>query len=86
MTEWGFNILSPAQAAGATNNGEYAISIGSGGIKWDVHLGQSPVLAEKGKEYTVSFDAYAATPRTISAFVEKILIHGLFTAAAIFCP
>jgi hypothetical protein len=70
--DWGFNTLSPAQAAGNTIDGEYAISIANGGVNvWDVHLGQSPVLAEKGKEYTVSFDAYAATPRTISAFVGK---------------
>jgi hypothetical protein len=33
---------------------------------WDVHLGQSGLYFENGKEYTVSFDTYAETPRTIS--------------------
>lgn len=70
--DWGFNTLLPAQATGSAENGEYNIKVVNGGVNvWDVHLGQYPVLAEKGKEYTVSFDAYAAKPRTISAFVGK---------------
>jgi len=70
--DWLFTVLPPAQAIGAANNGEYLISMGNGGVNvWDVHLGQSNILSEKGKEYTVSFDASASAPRTISVFVGK---------------
>ena len=34
-------------------------------------MGQAGFLTEKGKRYVVSFDAYAAAPRTISALVGK---------------
>ena len=67
---WIFNTFAPAQASGATANGEYAISISNGGANvWDIHLGQTGFAIENGKEYTVSFDAHAAAPRTISALV-----------------
>ena len=70
--DWYFNSFLPAQAGGSVKNGEYAISIDNGGMNvWDVHLGQSNISMEKGKEYTISFDAYAAEPRTISAIVGK---------------
>ena len=70
--DWYLNTLFPAQANGYVNNGEYAVSIDNGGTNaWDMHLGQSTVSVEKGKEYTVSFDAYAAEPRNIFVFVGK---------------
>jgi len=70
--EWEFTTLSPAQATGTESNGEFAISYINGGINvWDVHLGQLNILAEKGKEYTISFDAFATAPRNISVFVGK---------------
>ncbi len=70
--DWYLNTLFPAQANGYVDNGEYAVSIDNGGINtWDIHLGQSTVSVEKGKEYTLSFDAYAAEPLTIYAIVGK---------------
>ena len=72
ITDWIFNTYYPAQATGEVKNGEFAVSISNGGTYlWDVHLGQVNVACEKGKEYTVSFVAYADEPRTISALVGK---------------
>ncbi len=66
------STLFPAQATGYIHNGEYAVSIDNGGANaWDMHVGQSTVSLEKGKEYTVSFDAYATVPRDILAFAGK---------------
>ena len=71
-TGWNFNSFSPAQATGEVKDGEFAISISNGGAYlWDIHLGQTNLSVENGKEYTVSFDAYAAEPRDISALVGK---------------
>jgi beta-glucanase (GH16 family) len=69
---WILNTWSTAQATGSVEQGEYAVDIHQGGNNaWDVHLGQTGLLIEKGKKYTVSFDAYAAVPRQISALVSK---------------
>ena len=69
---WVLTTYSPAQANGSVQNGEYAVSINNGGTyPWDINLGQVDFLIEKGKQYTVSFDAYAASPRQISALVGK---------------
>jgi len=66
-TYWNFITLSSAQAKDTVINGELLVSIANGGIEvWDIHLGQSGLYFENGKEYTISFDAYAETPRTIS--------------------
>ena len=70
--DWYFNALFPAQANGYVSNGEFAVSIDNGGTNtWDMHLGQSTVSVEKGKEYTVSFDAYSTEPRNLVALVGK---------------
>ena len=69
---WNFNAFWPAEATGSVVQGEYAVSITNGGnFVWDIYLGQSGLTIENGKEYTVSFDAYAAEPREISALVGK---------------
>ncbi len=69
---WTSNAWWPAQATGSVRNGEYVISIDNGGnYVWDVHLGQSGLSIENGKTYHVSFDAYGAAPRQISALVGK---------------
>ena len=69
-TAWALTVLFPAVATGDVVNEEYKISINNGGVNaWDVFLGQGNILIEKGKEYLVSFDAYAEAPRTISALV-----------------
>jgi len=71
-SNWNFITLSGAQAIGTVIDGEYSVSItNSGSNIWDVHLGQSGIDMENGQEYTVSFDAYAASPRNIFALVGK---------------
>ncbi|MCW8848873.1 MAG: family 16 glycosylhydrolase [Melioribacteraceae bacterium] len=70
--DWVFNSFFPAQAIGEVKNGEFAVSITNGGSNlWDIHLGQENITCESGKEYTVSFDAYADASREISAIVGK---------------
>ena len=71
-SNWNLNTLSSAQAVGSVIDGEYKVSISNGGNDvWDIHLGQSGNNIVSGQEYTVSFDAYAEEPRTISALVGK---------------
>jgi hypothetical protein len=71
-SNWNFITLSSAQATGTVIDGEYMVSISNGGNNvWDIHLGQSGINMVSGQEYTVSFDAYAEAPRTISALVGK---------------
>ncbi|MBN2088196.1 carbohydrate binding domain-containing protein [candidate division KSB1 bacterium] len=71
-SEWTLNSFSPAIAAGSVIEGEYAATITNGGVNiWDVHVGQAGFTIEKGKEYTLSFDAYAAAPREIFPLVGK---------------
>jgi beta-glucanase (GH16 family) len=70
--EWIFNSFQPAQASAAVWYGELAVSITNGGVNpWDIFVGQLGFTIEKGKEYTVSFDAYAEAPRQISPLVGK---------------
>jgi len=72
MNGWIFNTFYPAVASAVVENGELTVSISNGGVyAWDVHVGQPGITVEKGKEYTLSFDAHAAFPRTIFAFVGK---------------
>lgn len=69
---WTFNSFYPAVATAAVSDGELVVTIDNGGIyAWDVYVGQAGVTLEKGKEYTVSFDAYASAPRDISPLVGK---------------
>ena len=69
---WTLTTLWPAQATAVAVNGEYSVSISHGGINiWDINIGQVGLPIEKGKQYVVSFDAYAAAPRQISALVGK---------------
>lgn len=69
---WMLTTLWPAQAAAVTVNGEHSISISHGGTNiWDINIGQVGLPIEKGRQYVVSFDAYAAAPRQISALVGK---------------
>jgi beta-glucanase (GH16 family) len=69
---WTFSTLWPAQATATVRTGEYVVSISHGGVNvWDINVGQAGLLIEQGKRYTVTFDAYAAAPRTISALVGR---------------
>lgn len=69
---WNFIVLGAAQASDTVINGEYAVSISNGGNDaWDIHFGQPGINVENGKEYVVTFDAYAASQRTISALLGK---------------
>jgi beta-glucanase (GH16 family) len=72
MEGWIFNAFYPAEAAASAAGGEGAVAITHGGLNtWDVYLGQAGVKVEKGKGYTVSFDAYASGPRSLFAFVGR---------------
>lgn len=69
---WNLFTLSTAQASGIIDDGAYSVSITDGGENaWDIHMGQTGLLIETGKEYSVSFDARSDAPRQISAFVGK---------------
>ena len=69
---WNFVTYAPAEASGSVSDGAFAAAITNGGVNaWDIHLGQGGIVIEEGKEYTVSFDAWAAAPREISAIVGK---------------
>jgi beta-glucanase (GH16 family) len=69
---WTLTTLWPAQATTAVENGEYSVSISHGGVNvWDINVGQAGLLIERDRRYVVSFDAYAAAPRQISALVGK---------------
>jgi beta-glucanase (GH16 family) len=71
-TGWTFTTAWPAQATATVRSGEYAVSISQGGVNvWDINVGQAGLLIEQGRRYTVSFDAYAAAPRQISALVGR---------------
>lgn len=71
-SEWHLTTLLPAMANGRIVDGEYAVTItNSGENPWDVHVGQTGLNVEKGKEYTVSFDAYADTPTEVFPLVGK---------------
>jgi beta-glucanase (GH16 family) len=69
---WSLNTYYPAVAQGSIIDGEYAVSITNGGnYPWDIHLGQAGFIIEKGKEYELSFDAYASAPRELTPIVGK---------------
>jgi beta-glucanase (GH16 family) len=69
---WIFNTYYPAVAQGSVVEGEFTVSITNGGTyPWDIHIGQAGLTVENGKEYNVSFDAYASAPRDISSIVGK---------------
>jgi beta-glucanase (GH16 family) len=71
-TGWTFSTLWPAQATATVRSGEYAVSISQGGVNvWDINVGQAGLLIEQGRRYTVSFEAYAAAPRQISALIGR---------------
>lgn len=70
--DWTLTTHATAEATGDMIDGMYAVSINNGGDNaWDIHLGQTGVLIENGKEYLVTFDAYAEAPRQITALVGK---------------
>jgi beta-glucanase (GH16 family) len=70
--QWSINTYYPAVAQGSVIDGEYAVSItNAGNYPWDIHLGQTGFIIEKGKEYNLSFDAYASAPREITPIVGK---------------
>ena len=70
--EYWLTWISPeASAYGSVQNGEYILSIDNGGnVSWYVQLIQTDLFIEKGKKYTLSFDAYAQGPRTIGVSVQ----------------
>ncbi len=68
--DWILNVWA-GSASGIVNNGEYKITIGSIGTNnYDIQLVQPGILLENGKTYQVTFDAYAASSRSLEANVE----------------
>jgi beta-glucanase (GH16 family) len=54
-------------AQGSVVNGEYRIQVTAPGAQdWNIQFNQEGIKLEKGKSYTLSFDAYASSPRKIS--------------------
>ncbi len=71
-TGWLLFVAPEATASGSVKNGEYAVSITNGSnVDWHIQLIQSNLLIENGKTYSVSFDAYAASPRQIAFYIRK---------------
>ncbi|NOZ63173.1 MAG: T9SS type A sorting domain-containing protein [Calditrichaeota bacterium] len=69
---WWLYVHESASATGSVENGEYHVSISNGGSEdWHIQLGQSDLLIENGKQYDVSFEAYAASPRQISPSIKR---------------
>jgi beta-glucanase (GH16 family) len=69
---WVFITYYPAVAQGGIKDGEYAVTITNGGaFPSDVHIGQKGFTIGNGKEYNMSFDAYAAMPREIFPLMGK---------------
>ena len=73
LDNWDFELpgaLSEATADAST--GELFVDIISdNGVNWRIRLFQKGITLEEGKEYAMSFDAKAASARTIIAKVQK---------------
>lgn len=68
--EWTLNVKN-GMATGSVVEGEYKIAVtGLSEIRDSARLVQSGLFLEKGKEYKVTFDAYAASERSIEVDVE----------------
>ncbi|MCF8380162.1 MAG: family 16 glycosylhydrolase [Bacteroidales bacterium] len=69
---WEMTLNSGAVAEGEVIDGEYKVSIiNSGNDPWDVHIGQKGLAVENRFEYSLSFDAYADSPRLITPLVGR---------------
>jgi hypothetical protein len=67
---WTLNVWS-GSATGSVINGEYKIAISSiADVNHDIQLVQNGIFLENGTSYKVSFDASAASDRTIDVNVE----------------
>lgn len=69
-SEWTLNVWD-GSAAGSVENGEYGIDIESIGEEvYQIQLVQPGIFLEQGQTYEVSFDAYAASDRTLEVNME----------------
>jgi len=67
---WTLNVWG-GSATGDVINGEYRTIISSlGNNNYDIQLVQSGLILQQGKNYQVSFDAYAASERILEVNVE----------------
>jgi len=67
---WSLNVWS-GSATGDVVEGEYKVTVsGIGENVHDIQLVQTGLILEQGKYYQVSFDAYAASNRTLDVNVE----------------
>lgn len=68
---WKLNVWDGA-ATGSVVNGEYQVKIDNiGSSNYQIQVIQVGLILEKGKYYELSFDAYAASGRTLEVNVEK---------------
>jgi len=66
MDGWSLGSYEGGNAEGMVENGIMAVNISTGGEAiWHVQFLQGSVSLEKGRKYTVSFDAKASEPREI---------------------
>lgn len=66
-TAWNpLGVFGNASAHGAVSNGEYLITIDSGGTEpWHIQFTQSGIPLVNGERYVLSFDAYSIAPRPL---------------------
>jgi hypothetical protein len=66
MGNWDTYVNTPAAAILSVDNGKLFASITNGGTaNWHIQLLQSGLNLQQGKTYDLTFDAYAASPRSI---------------------
>ncbi|MFW5813452.1 MAG: InlB B-repeat-containing protein [Fibrobacterota bacterium] len=69
-TPWHLGAYNGASANGSVKNGEYVITSSSGGsVAWNIQMTQTGVKLEKGKVYTLTFEARAARSRSMEVNV-----------------
>jgi beta-glucanase (GH16 family) len=72
MDPWTMKASWPALASDTILDGECTIRVDNEGTNpWDINLGQAGIQIQQDKEYILSFDAHASSPRQFSAFVGK---------------
>ncbi len=70
-SDWTLNTWNESDASGSVQDGEYVFTINTlGENNYDVQLIQAGVYLEQGTTYKVSFDAYAASARSLDVDLQ----------------
>ncbi|MGL1903161.1 MAG: carbohydrate binding domain-containing protein, partial [Fibrobacterales bacterium] len=70
-TNWLIDGYNGASVSGYVNNGEYTAAISNGGTKaWTIQMKQNAISLVQGRQYTIRFDARAASNRTVDVKLE----------------